>query len=86
MNHDQIVQALNNLAPNARWQLSGDDYSEIIWLEESDKPTLQAIEKEVAALPEKELAKANALAQAKQDLLEKMGITAEEADLLLTKI
>ena len=82
MNHDQIVQALTNLASEARWQLSGDDFGDIVWIE-GKKPTLEQLEAEIALLPEKELAKAEVSAKAKADLLAKLGISAEELAILI---
>ena len=84
MNNETIAKALTNLVPDAEWTLSGDDYSDLNWLSDGTPPTLASIEKEIAAIPAKE-AKAKADAEtAKADLLTKLGITAEEAVMLLS--
>ena len=60
----------------------GDDYENIKWIK-GVKPTLKQVQDEVAVLPEKKAAK-EAEAQAKrQALLDKLGITEDEARLLL---
>lgn len=66
----------------AEWSLNGDDYEGLTWLSDSPKPTkaeLDALWDDV----KKEIAtdKANAIAK-KQALLDKLGITEEEANLL----
>ena len=47
MKHEDIVYALNTLYPNTSWQLSGDDFDELIWVDETPKPTKAQIEAEV---------------------------------------
>jgi len=84
MNHEDIKKALRNLNPTAEWTLSGDDYADLIWLSKDTKPTLAQIEAEIALLPAKEAtAKAEAAAE-KQAILERLGLTAQEAKLLLS--
>jgi hypothetical protein len=79
MTHEQITKAIQSLRPNAEWTLTGDDYANLIWLSNGKAPTLAEIETEIAALPAKEAAKI----AAKANLLAKLGITADEAKLLL---
>jgi hypothetical protein len=79
MTHEQITKAIQSLKPNAEWTLTGDDYANLIWLSTGKAPTLAEIEAEIAALPAKEAAKI----AAKANLLAKLGITADEAKLLL---
>jgi len=84
INNETIGKALSNLVPDAEWTLSGDDYSELNWLSDGTPPTLVSIEKAIAAIPAKE-AQAQADAEAaKAALLTKLGITSEEAALLLS--
>lgn len=46
-----IVKAINNLKPNARWNLIGESYDGIEWLDESQtKPTEVEISAEIARL------------------------------------
>lgn len=65
------------------WILNGDEYSGLIWLSESSKPeqsTLDSLWVDVQAEVAAEVA---AKTTARQALLEKLGITEEEAQLLL---
>ena len=56
MKHKEIVKALKDLLPDAKYILSGDDYSTIEWLDEQSKPTLADIENAISnPLPEPEL-------------------------------
>jgi hypothetical protein len=48
MTHDQIVYALNTIRPNAAWQLTGDNFEDLVWLDESTKPTKAMIQAEIA--------------------------------------
>ena len=83
MNHSEIVEALAYLAPKGGWTLSGDDYNDLIWLADGNPPTLAEVEAEIAKIPaRKEQARAEAKAK-RQALLDKLGITEEEARLLL---
>ena len=84
MTHDEIIKALYNLAPKDEWTLSGDDYSELNWISDGTPPTVEEIEAEIKLLPSKELAAKENKENAKLALLDKLGITAEEAKLLLS--
>lgn len=84
MTHDQIIKALQFLVPDSEWTLSGDNYLDLVWLSNGTQPSVADIEKAIIAIPLKE-AKAKADAEtAKAALLTKLGITAEEAALLLS--
>ena len=78
MTNEQITEAIIRLQPSAQFVLSGDDYDNINWLSEFPKPTKSAIAAEIAKEPEIAMAKANA----KQAILDRLGITAEEVALL----
>jgi len=84
MIHAEIVKALANLKPATQWTLSGDDYADLVWLSAGSAPTLAELETEIALLPTKEKAKADKAAAEKEALLSKLGITADEAKLLLS--
>jgi len=69
--------------PNTEWTLNGDEYSGLTWLSDSEKPT----QEELDGLWDATLA---AIAQEKTDretarqaLLDRLGITADEARMLL---
>ena len=66
------------------WTLNGDDYSGLTWVSETPKPskaTLDGLWDEVQDLIE---TKKQAEVAAKAALLERLGITADEARLLLS--
>lgn len=79
MKNKEIADALLRLCPDAKWTLAGDSYSDIEWLCECSKPTLKQIEAEVAKAPEIEAAKA----ATRTAILDRLGITEEEARILL---
>jgi hypothetical protein len=68
---------------DAEWTLNGDDYEGLTWLSDSPKPTKKELddlwEPTVEAVKQK---KADAIA-ARQAILDRLGITADEAALLL---
>lgn len=69
--------------PNTEWTLNGDDYSGLTWLSDSEKPTqeeLDALWDATLAAIEQEKADKTA---ARQALLDRLGITADEARMLL---
>lgn len=79
MTNKQIVDALIRLCPGAKWTLNGDNFDDIEWLCECAKPTKAAVTAEIAKEPEIAAAKI----AAKQAILDRLGITADEAALLL---
>ena len=79
-----IVKALLSLCPNAEWTLLGDNYVDLVWLSHGKAPTLAEIEAEIALIPAKEKAEADAAVAARAALLNKIGITEDEARLLLS--
>jgi len=84
MTHSDIIKALHSLTPNAEWTLSGDTYADLEWLSSEKKPTLAEIEAEIAALPQREAALKLEQETNRAALLAKLGITADEAKLLLS--
>ena len=78
-----LDKVLQNLYPQAEWSLTGDTYKDLIWHSDTEKPTEKELEDgraTVAALIAKEKADK---AKAKQAILDRLGITADEAALLL---
>ena len=68
---------------NTEWALDGDDYEGLVWLSDTPKPTkaeLDAQWDEVKAIIQ---AEAEAKAAQKAALLDRLGITEDEAKLLL---
>ena len=39
-----VAQTLLKIRPNAKWQLLGDEYEGLVWLDESPKPTKKTIQ------------------------------------------
>lgn len=84
MTHNDIIKALQSLTPNAEWTLSGETYGDLEWLSSEKKPTLAEIEAEIAAIPQREAALKLEQETNKAALLAKLGISEEEAKLLLS--
>lgn len=77
--------AIFKLRPNAEFSFSNDDYSTIKWsILEGEAPTQAEINKAIEQIKANELTEAETKATAKAALLEKLGITSEEAALLLS--
>jgi len=82
MEHQDICKAILHIRPNAEFSLSGLD---INWTDKTQtQPTFEEIEAGWAAYKLKELSEAKALAKQKAELLDRLGITADEAALLLS--
>jgi hypothetical protein len=84
MTHAEITQALASLCPGKEWTLSGDNYADLVWLSEGKAPTKSAIEAEIALLPAKKAEVEAVRATAKAALLAQLGITEDQAKLLLS--
>jgi hypothetical protein len=84
MNGNDLTKAIKHLHPEAEFSFQEADYSTIKWdVLEGDAPSwaeIEAAHLEVLAAEETALAEAAAKRQA---LLDRLGITAEEARLLL---
>lgn len=81
MNHEEIVSAISYLRPNAEFVVRGNDLE---WLDDTQtEPTQKEIEAGFIAYKAAKQAEAESKANAKAALLNKLGITAEEAQLLL---
>lgn len=81
MEHNEKLKTILFIRPNAEFTLRGD---ELEWLDANQiEPTEAEIEAGWIAYQAAQTAEANAKAQAKADLLERLGITEDEAKLLL---
>lgn len=79
-----LVNAIKRLKPNSEFSFSNDDYSTIVWhILDGDAPTQAEIDDAIEQVKADEIAEAEAKAQAKAELLERLGITEDEAKLLL---
>lgn len=70
--------------PDSEWTLNGDDYSGLIWLSETTKPAKKELDAEWDSVKAELEATAAAKEAARAELLTRLGITAEEAKLLLS--
>jgi hypothetical protein len=43
----KIAQALKVISPNAEWSLLGNDYDDLVWLSDGDKPTWSQVEAQI---------------------------------------
>jgi hypothetical protein len=79
-----LVDAIYALCPNAEFVIHDNDYSTIQWdVLEGTAPTQAKIDAEIVKIKAQEEADKAAKAADKAALLEKLGITADEAALLL---
>jgi hypothetical protein len=85
MKAQDIVKAITKLRPAAQYTFKEDDYSTIEWFSlEGDAPTAKEITDAIATIKKDEVATAKADAETKAALLDRLGITADEAKLLLS--
>ena len=79
-----LVAAIHRLKPNAQFTFKGEDYSTVEWIElEGAAPTQAEIDAALAEIKAEEEAKDAADALTKAALLERLGISEDEAKLLL---
>jgi hypothetical protein len=84
MNNLLISQALVELGFNSGWTVTGDTLEGIEWIDEpTKKPTNKELQDVIDKLPDLQAAKVLSDAQKKQAILDRLGITAEEANLIL---
>jgi hypothetical protein len=85
MIHEEIVKALSYLYPEAKYVLSGEDIENIDWQSTNiQKPDLATLEKAYADSLESDKKAKELAAIRKTALLERLGITEDEAKLLLS--
>ncbi len=82
---EYIVKAIKKLKPNAEFSFTDSDYSTVKWdVLDGNAPTQVEIDNAIKQIKDDEIAtKAKAVAD-KAALLAKLGITADEAKLLLS--
>jgi hypothetical protein len=80
-----LVKAIHKLKPTAQFSFTDDDYSTIKWdVLEGDAPTKKQIDDAIKAVKADEANQIEANATAKAALLERLGITEDEAKLLFS--
>ena len=81
---DYLSDAILKLKPNAQFVYYGSDYSTIKWdVLEGDAPTQAEIDAAIEQVKADEITQAEAKATQRQALLSRLGITEEEARILL---
>jgi len=82
---DFLVLAIQSLRPNSEFTFQNDDYSTIEWhVLEGKAPTKAEIDAEIARLQANEATEIADRAAAKAALLQRLGLTSDEAILLLS--
>jgi len=80
-----LLKAIKNLKPTSEFSYQEDDYSTVKWdLLDGDAPTKKQIDDEIKRIKANEITEAEAKTTAKAALLNKLGITEDEAKLLLS--
>jgi predicted RNA binding protein with dsRBD fold (UPF0201 family) len=84
MESKYIIKAIQQLKPTAEYSFTNDDYTTIKWdVLEGSAPTQTEIESVIEQIKTKEITDVATKAIEKETLLAKLGITADEAALLL---
>jgi thymidine phosphorylase len=79
-----LTRAIKYLKPSAEFVITNEDYSTIEWHQlEGDVPTQAEIDEAIEQVKDNEIAEAQAKAQAKAVLLERLGLTQEEFNTLI---
>jgi len=79
-----LVKAIKKLKPTAEFSFTNDDYSTIKWnVLEGKAPTQKQIDDAIEQVKSDEIAQAEARIAQRQLILDKLGLTADEARLLL---
>lgn len=82
---DYLAKAILSLRPNSEFTLSDNDYSTIVWhVLEGTAPTFKQVNDEIARLQAEATAAEAQKAADKAALLTKLGISDDEAKLLLS--
>lgn len=82
MTHQEIINGLNHLGFTSGWVITAEEIT--VWDNPEPKPTNAQIKAAAAAFETAQAAKAAEDAAAKAALLTRLGITADEAKLLLS--
>lgn len=82
---DYLIKAIYKLKPTAQFVITDNDYSTIVWHNlDGEAPTQAEIDGAIEQIKADEIAEAEAKATAKAVLLERLGISEDEARLLLS--
>jgi hypothetical protein len=81
---DYLVKAIKHLRPTAEFSFIEDDYSTVNWdVLDGDAPTQAEIDVAIEQVKADEIAEAEVKATKRAELLDRLGITEEEARILL---
>jgi len=81
MNHSEIIKAIQFIRPDAEFSLSGD---ELTWLDKKQvQPTDEEIKAAIVAFKAEQKAEAKTKEKAKQAILDRIGLTADELKTIL---
>jgi hypothetical protein len=78
------TQILNEFYKGSEWSLDGDDYAGLTWLSDTPKPSKKTLDDLWPQVEAKKEADKQAKADAKAAILERLGISENEAALLLS--
>lgn len=79
----KAVKALELLKPDGGWVIYGDDFDSIVYDEGVSPLTKKQFDDAVKTIEKNELAQAEAKAAQKQAIAERLGLTADELQVLL---
>jgi hypothetical protein len=79
-----LIEAIRKLKPNSEFVISNDDYATIEWhVLEGKAPNQAEIDKTIEQVKADEIVEAETKAAQRQAILDRLGLTADEAKLLL---
>jgi hypothetical protein len=82
--NNHLVKAIKKLKPTAEFSFTEDNYATIKWdVLDGEAPTQKEIDAAIKEVKADEIAEAQAKATQRQAILDRLGITAEEAQLIL---
>lgn len=82
---EYLGKAIKHLKPTAEFSFTNNDYSTIKWdVLDGEAPTQSEIDEAIQQVKADEIAEAEAKATQRQAILDRLGLTSEEANLLLS--
>ena len=82
--NNYLAKAINKLKPNSEYTIQNNDYSTINWIVlDGDAPTQAEINAAIEQLKIDEVREAETQKAQRQAILDRLGLTADEAKLLL---
>jgi hypothetical protein len=84
MDKHDLINAINNLRPGSEFTFENADYSTINWIIlEGNAPTKKQIDDEFKRIKANEITEAETKAKARQAIADRLGLTADELQVLL---